>query len=176
MPMGANDWWNDGSIRPAEWRCNGSETAPKPQRLHQRLGHINRTLHADFDKAISLGKKNINNLHKINFCFMKKKLHFVEKICIWLLAQHSTVIHNKQYTTQQTIHNTKYIVVIWFPLKHFMAVFGEEAVEQFVDSDRRWLLVLGLDAQSLLYIRHIRNWIYDGRLSRPPSASSKFRI
>ena len=47
------------------------------------------------------------------------------------------------------------------------------AVEQFVDSDRRWLLWLGLDAQSLLYIRRIRNWIYDGRLSRPPSAASK---
>ena len=53
-------------------------------------------------------------------------------------------------------------------------VYGPAAVEQFVDSDRRWLL--GLDAQSLLYIRHIRNWIYDGRLSRPPSASSKFCI
>ena len=57
-----------------------------------------------------------------------------------------------------------------------MAVFGEEEVEQFVDSDRRWLLGLRLDAQSLLYIRHIRNGIYDGRLSTPPSASSKFRI
>ena len=50
------------------------------------------------------------------------------------------------------------------------------AVEQFVDSDRRWLLALELDAQSLLYIRRIRNWIYDGRLSRPSSASSNFRI
>ena len=39
--------------------------------------------------------------------------------------------------------------------------------QQQLNSDRRWLLGLGLDAQSLLYIR---NWIYDGRLSRPPSA------
>ena len=57
-----------------------------------------------------------------------------------------------------------------------MAVFGEEAVEQFVDGNRRWFLGLGFDAQSPLYIHHIHNWIYDGRLSRPPSASSKFRI
>ena len=42
---------------------------------------------------------------------MKKKLNFVEQICIWLLAQHSTVVYNKQYTIQQTIHNTKYIDV-----------------------------------------------------------------
>ena len=90
---------------------NDGVTAPKTQRLHQRLSHINRTLHADIEKPTSL-EKNINNLHKINFCFYEKKLNFVEKICIWLLAQYSTVIHNKQYTTQQTIHNAKYIVVI----------------------------------------------------------------
>ena len=80
-----------------------------------------------------------------------------------MLAQHSTVILNKQYTTQQTIHNTTnntqhkihscYII----SFETFMTVFGEEAVEQFVDSNRRWLLGLGFDAQSLLYIRHIRN-------------------
>ena len=62
--------WNDGV------------TAPKTQRLHQRLGHINRTLHADIKKPTSL-EKNINNLHKINFyVFNEKKLNFVEKICI----------------------------------------------------------------------------------------------
>ena len=91
---------------------NDDVTAPKTQRLHQRLGYINRTLHANIEKPASL-EKNINNSQKLNFyVFMKTIINFVEKICIWLLAQHSTVIHNKQYTTQQTIHNTKYIVVI----------------------------------------------------------------
>ena len=51
---------------------NDGVTASKTQRLHQRLGHINRTLHADIEKPISL-EKDINNLHKINFyVFMKK--------------------------------------------------------------------------------------------------------
>ena len=100
MPRGANDQRNDGSIRPAEWRRNGSKTAPKTQRLHQRLGHIKRTLHADIDKPISLGKKTINNLHKINFCFYEKKLNFVEKN--WHLIVGTT----QYYDTQQTIHNT----------------------------------------------------------------------
>ena len=57
--MGANDRRNDGSIRPAEWRRNGSKTAPKTQQLNQRLGHINRTLHADIEKPTSLEKKNL---------------------------------------------------------------------------------------------------------------------
>ena len=57
-------------------------TAPKTQRLHQRLGHINRKLHADIEKPTSLGKK-FNNLHtKFFLCFYDKKLNFVEKICI----------------------------------------------------------------------------------------------
>ena len=89
---------------------NDGVTTPNMQRLHQRLGHINRTLHADIEKPTSL-EKTFNNLHKINF-YVLMKINVVEKICIWLLAQHSTVIHNKQYTTQQTIHKTKYIVVI----------------------------------------------------------------
>ena len=75
---------------------NDDFTASKTQLLHQRLGHINRTLHADIEKPTSLEKKNNNNLHKINFGFYEKKLNYIEKICIWLLAQHSTVIHNKQ--------------------------------------------------------------------------------
>ena len=51
---------------------NDGVTAPNTQRLHQRLGHINQTLHADIEKPTSL-EKNINNLHKINFyVFMKK--------------------------------------------------------------------------------------------------------
>ena len=69
MPMGANGRRNDGSIRPVEWRHNGSKNAA----LHQRLGHINWTLHADIDKPTSV-EKNINNLHKRNFfVFMKHK-------------------------------------------------------------------------------------------------------
>ena len=89
---------------------NDGVTAPKMQWLHQRLGHINRTLHADIEKPTSLEKTLIIYTHEI--CFYEKKLNFVGKNCIWLLANHSTVIHNKQYTTPQTIHNTKYIVVI----------------------------------------------------------------
>ena len=52
---------------------NDGVTAPKTQRLHQRLGHINRTLHADIEKPTSLEKKNINNLHKINFWLYEKQ-------------------------------------------------------------------------------------------------------
>ena len=68
MPVGANGRRNDGSIQSAEWRCNGSK---KMQRLHQRLGYINRTLQADIVKPTSL-EKNINNLKKIKFYVMKK--------------------------------------------------------------------------------------------------------
>ena len=58
------DQWNDGA------------TAPITQQLHHRLGHINRTLHADIAKHKTL-KKIFNYLHKINsYVFMKKKLHF----------------------------------------------------------------------------------------------------
>ena len=60
---------------------NDSVTAPNTQRLHQRLGHINRTLHADIEKPIIL-EKTFNNLHKINVCFYDKKFNFVEKNCI----------------------------------------------------------------------------------------------
>ena len=90
---------------------NDGVTAPKTQRLHQRLGYINRTLQADIEKSTSLEQKLII-YKKLIFMLLWKKINFGEKICIWLLAQHSTVIHNKQYTTQQTLHNTKYIVVI----------------------------------------------------------------
>ena len=37
---------------------NVSVMAPNTQRLHQRLGHINRTLHADIEKTTSLEKKH----------------------------------------------------------------------------------------------------------------------
>ena len=59
---------------------NDGVTAPKTQRLHQRLGHINRTLHSDIDKPTSL-KKN-NNLHKLNFYVVIKTINIVEQICI----------------------------------------------------------------------------------------------
>ena len=113
MPMGANGRRNTGSIRPAEWWRNSFKTAPKTQRLHQRLGHINQTLHADIEKPTSL-KKTLIIYTKYIFVFMKKKLNFVEKICIWLLAQHSTVIHNKQYTTQQKQYTTQNCYIISF--------------------------------------------------------------
>ena len=52
---------------------NDGVTAPKTQRLHQRLGHINQKLHADIEKPTTL-EKTFNNLHKINFYgFMKNK-------------------------------------------------------------------------------------------------------
>ena len=64
-------------------------TATKMQRPHQRLDHINRTLHADIEKPTSL-EKNINNLHKINFYVMKKILKFAEKFAFdcW----HNTIL------------------------------------------------------------------------------------
>ena len=43
---------------------------------------------------------------------MKKKKILLKKFAFDCWHNTSTVIHNKQYTTQQTIHNTKYIVVI----------------------------------------------------------------
>ena len=52
---------------------NDGVMASNTQRLHQRLGHINRTLHADIEKPTTL-EKTFNNLHKINFyVFMKNK-------------------------------------------------------------------------------------------------------
>ena len=75
MPMGA-----DGTTAQSGQRNDGV-TAPKMQRLHQKLGHINRTFHADIEKPTSLEK--INNLHKLNFyVVMKKTNNFVKKICI----------------------------------------------------------------------------------------------
>ena len=61
---------------------NDSVTAPNTQQLHHRLGHINRTLHADIEKPTTL-EKTFNNLHKINnISFYDKKINFVEKIRI----------------------------------------------------------------------------------------------
>ena len=60
---------------------NDGITAPNTQHLHHRLGHINRTLHADTEKPTT-HEKTFNNLYNINVCFMTKKLNFVEKNCI----------------------------------------------------------------------------------------------
>ena len=45
---------------------NDGTTAPNMLQLHRRLGHINRTLHADIEKPTTL-EKTLNNLHEINF-------------------------------------------------------------------------------------------------------------
>ena len=84
MPMGAG-----GTTAQSDQQNDGG-TAPNTQRLHQRLGHINRTLHADIEKPTSL-EKNINNLHKINiYVFMKNKYILLKKFAFdcW----HNTVL------------------------------------------------------------------------------------
>ena len=98
-----------GTTAQSGQRNDGVKT-PKTQRLNQRLGHINRTLHADIVKPTSL-EKNINNLHKIKFYVMKKN-KFCSKNLHLIVGTIQYCDTNKQYTTQQTIHNTKYIVVI----------------------------------------------------------------
>ena len=99
MPMGAN---GRGTTAQSGQQNDGVTAPNMQQSLHHRLGHINRTLYADIEKPTTL-EKTFNNLTQNKFLyFYEKKLNFVEKICIWLLAQHSTVIHNKQYTTQNT--------------------------------------------------------------------------
>ena len=50
--------WNDGI------------TAPNTQQLHHRLGHINRTLHADIEKTL---EKHLIIYTKINFIVSMKK-------------------------------------------------------------------------------------------------------
>ena len=82
---------------------NDGATASNTQQLHHRLGHINRTLHADIEKPTTL-EKTFNNLHEINlYVFMKKILHFAVHL----------IVGTTQYcdsNTQYTTHNTKYIV------------------------------------------------------------------
>ena len=74
MPMGAN-----GRRTTAQsGQRNDGVTAPKMQWLHQKLGDITRTLHADIEKPTSL-EKNINNLHKLNFYVMKKQIILLKK-------------------------------------------------------------------------------------------------
>ena len=82
---------------------NDGATAPITQQLHHRLGHINRTLHADIEKPTTL-EKTFNYLHKINcYVFMKK--------IIMLLKNLHLIVGTTQYCdTQHIKHNTKYIV------------------------------------------------------------------
>ena len=52
---------------------NDGATASNMQQLHHRLGHINRTMHADIEKPKTL-EKTFNFLHNINsYVFMKNK-------------------------------------------------------------------------------------------------------
>ena len=60
-----------GGMMAQSGQRNDGVTAPKTQRLHQRPGHINRTLHADIETPTSL-EKNINHLHKLNFYIVMK--------------------------------------------------------------------------------------------------------
>ena len=77
------------------------------QRLHQILGHINRTLHADIEKPTSL-EININNLQNINFYVVWKKnsveknLHLIVGTTQYCDTQQTKYKHNKQYTIQNT--------------------------------------------------------------------------
>ena len=60
-----------GTTAPSGQRNDGV-TAPNMQQLHQRLGHINLTLHADIEKPTT-PEKTFNNLHKIKIKFLFKK-------------------------------------------------------------------------------------------------------
>ena len=76
-----------GGMTAQSGQRNDGVTAPKTQRLHQRLSHINRILHTDIEKPTSL-EKNINKLHKLNFyVVMKKKIEKFAFDC-W----HNTVL------------------------------------------------------------------------------------
>ena len=55
---------------------NDGVTAPNMQQLHQRLGHINRTLHVDIEKPTT-PDKTFNNLQRNKFvCFYDKNNKF----------------------------------------------------------------------------------------------------
>ena len=74
-------------------------TAPNTQQFHQKLGHINRTLHADIEKPTTL-EFFFNNLQKKNFLFVWNKIKFCSKNL-------HLIVGTIQYCdTQQTIHNT----------------------------------------------------------------------
>ena len=69
---------------------NDGVTTPTTQQLHHRLGHINRTLHADIEKPTTL-EITFNNLNKIHFyVVMKNKYILLKKFAFdcW----HNTVL------------------------------------------------------------------------------------
>ena len=63
MPMGIMA----GEMTAQSDQRNDGVTAPNKQQLHHRLGHINRTLHADIEKPTTL-EKTFNNLHTQIIC------------------------------------------------------------------------------------------------------------
>ena len=97
---------NAGGTTAQSGQRNDGITASKTQRLHQRLVHINQTLHVDIEYITR--KRNINNLHQINLCFYENNKILLKTFAFdcW----HNTVLryttnntqHNKQYTTQNT--------------------------------------------------------------------------
>ena len=50
---------------------NDGTTAPNKQQLHHRLGHINRTLHADIEKPTTL-EKTFNSFYEKIIILLKK--------------------------------------------------------------------------------------------------------
>ena len=71
-----------GTMAQSGQRNDGVMASNTQQSLHHRLGHINRTLHADIEKPTTL-EKTFNNFTQNKFlCFYEKKLNFVETICI----------------------------------------------------------------------------------------------
>ena len=66
MPVGTTA---GGTTAQADQRNDGA-TAPNTHQLHHRLGHINRTLHADIEKPTTV-EKTFNYLHKIQHTIHK---------------------------------------------------------------------------------------------------------
>ena len=96
MPMGANGRRNDGSIRPAEWRRNSSKNAAAQPKTRS---HQPDTACRHWETYITW--KNINNLHKINFYVVMKKINKL----YW--KNWHLIVGTTQYCdTQKTIYNT----------------------------------------------------------------------
>ena len=95
---------------------NDGATAPNTQQLQHRLGHINRTLHADIEKPTTL-EKTFTYLHKINsYVFMTKI-----KFCLQNL--HFIVGTIRYCDTQHTIHKTQHKIHSWLIIS-FETFFG----------------------------------------------------
>ena len=76
---------------------NDGVMTPNTQRLHQRLGHINRTLHADIEIPTSLEKKHFIIYKKNNFIVRKTQYCDTQQ-----------TIHNTTNNTQHKIHSWVY--------------------------------------------------------------------